>query len=70
MENFDLEPPQNCIIGKDSLVTSHQSLRYVLDQQDLNLVGVNVLRSFSKNSTHPVGYRQPPFHSVPVCVCN
>ena len=31
LETFDLEPPQNCITGQDSLVTSHQSVEYVLD---------------------------------------
>jgi len=31
LETFDLEPPQNRITGQDSLLTSHQSLGYVLD---------------------------------------
>jgi len=33
LETFDLEPPQNCITGQDGLLTSHQSLEYVLDYQ-------------------------------------
>jgi len=31
LETFDLEPPQNCTTGQVSLVTSHDSLDYVLD---------------------------------------
>jgi len=30
-ETFDLEPTQNCIADQVSLVTSHQSLGYLLD---------------------------------------
>ena len=33
LETFELEPPQNCITGQNSLVTSHQSLDYMLDYQ-------------------------------------
>jgi len=31
---FDLEPPENCITGQDSLDISQQSLDYMLDYQE------------------------------------
>jgi len=33
LETIDLEPLQSCIAGQVSLVTSHQSLEYVMDYQ-------------------------------------